>query len=401
MSYEFKLPSLGENIRSADVVNVLIKEGDVLKKNQAVLELETEKAVFELPASVAGTVKELHVKAGDKVQVGQLLMNLETSGDVDSVPEVISSAAQTSPSTQAAPAKVQRRGSVKASGASASPIVRRVARDLGVDLANVAVSEGEAAASLEDVAESFRQSASNASVPLPDFSKYGPIEKKPLNNLRKTAVEVLTRAWTQIPHVTQMDEADITILEAWRKKNAKKFEAEGVKLTLSAILLKFIADLLPQFPNFNASLDLQSEEIIYKKYIHLGVAVDTERGLMVPVIRDVNLNSLTQIAFELKDVSERARTKKLKPDEMQGASFTLTNLGSLGGTHFTPIINWPEVAVLGIGKSSLQPQWNGQTFEPRLKMPLSLSYDHRVIDGADGVRFLRALIEKLEKNDFK
>lgn len=401
MLYEFKLPSLGENIRSADIVKVLVKEGDFLKKNQALLELETEKAVFELPASVEGLVKELLVKAGDKIQVGQLLMKLETTGEVEPAAETVSTAAQASAHSKSIPAKQVQRSSVKGSGASASPIVRRVARDLGVDLEKVAVSETEGSASIEDVAEAFRQSASHASALLPDFSKYGPIEKKPLNNLRKTAVEVLTRAWSQIPHVTQMDEADITTLEAWRKKNAKKFEAEGVKLTLSAILLKFIADLLPQFPNFNASLDLQSEEIIYKKYIHLGVAVDTERGLMVPVIRDVNLNSLTQIAFELKDVSERARSKKLKPDEMQGASFTLTNLGSLGGTHFTPIINWPEVAVLGIGKSSLQPQWNGQTFEPRLKMPLSLSYDHRVIDGADGVRFLRALIEKLEKNDFK
>lgn len=385
MAYDFKLPALGENIKSADIVNILVKEGDSLKKGQSVLELETEKAVFELPAPVDGVVKSIAVKAGDKLQVGQSLMSLEGAGAVsESVEE---KAAPTA--TIAAP---KAKASRSVSSSAASPLVRRVARDLDVNLDEVAGHE------LEDVAEAFRQRAGSARLaPLPDFSKYGPLEKKPLSNLRKTAVEVLSRAWSQIPHVTQMDEADITALEAWRKQNAKKFQAEGAKLTLSAILLKFIADLLPQFPQFNASLDLANEEIIYKKYIHLGIAVDTERGLMVPVIRDVNLNSLVQIALELKDVSERAKNKKLKPDEMQGASFTLTNLGSLGGTHFTPIINWPEVAVLGLGKSSIQAQWNGQSFEPRLKMPLSLSYDHRVIDGADGVRFLRALIDKIEK----
>jgi len=370
MDYEFSLPSLGENIQSADVVSVHAKPGDLLKKDQPVLELETEKAVFELPAPVEGRVKEAFVKPGDKVKVGQVLMLLDAEAGA-AQPEKSLAPEKKPPSSGASPSK----GAVGIPYKS-SPSIRRLAREQGIDL------------------ESLGSQPSPA--PLPDFSAYGPIEKKPLSSLRKTAVEVLSRAWTEIPHVTQMDEADVTKLEAWRKAQGKAMQAQGAKLTMSAIVLKFIADLLPEFPSFNASLDVEAGEVIYKKYIHLGVAVDTERGLMVPVIRDVNLNSLAQIAIELRDLSERARNKKLKPDEMQGAGFTLTNLGSLGGTHFTPIIHWPEVAVLGMGRSSLRPVWNGQSFEPRLMLPLSLSYDHRLIDGADGIRFLRALIQKLE-----
>lgn len=370
MDYEFSLPSLGENIQSADVVSVHAKPGDLLKKDQPVLELETEKAVFELPAPVEGRVKEAFVKPGDKVKVGQVLMLLDAEAGA-AQPEKRLAQEKKPSSSGASPSK----GAVGIPYKS-SPSIRRLAREQGIDL------------------ESLGPQPSSA--PLPDFSAYGPIEKKPLSSLRKTAVEVLSRAWTEIPHVTQMDEADVTKLEAWRKAQGKAMQAQGAKLTMSAIVLKFIADLLPEFPGFNASLDVEAGEVIYKKYIHLGVAVDTERGLMVPVIRDVNLNSLAQIAIELRDLSERARNKKLKPDEMQGAGFTLTNLGSLGGTHFTPIIHWPEVAVLGMGRSALRPVWNGQSFDPRLMLPLSLSYDHRLIDGADGIRFLRALIQKLE-----
>jgi len=236
-----------------------------------------------------------------------------------------------------------------------------------------------------------------AGVPLPDFSKWGNIERKPLSGIRRATAEQMARSWSTIPHVTQFDKADITELEKLRKQYGKQAEAAGAKLTVTAIILKVVAGALKKFPQFNSSLDMAGNEQIFKSYYHIGVAVDTERGLMVPVVRDVDKKNIVEIAVELNQIAERARSKKTTLDEMQGGTFTITNLGGIGGTSFTPIVNSPEVAILGLSRGGYEPFWNGQTFEPRLMLPLSLSYDHRVIDGADGARFLRWICNALEQ----
>ncbi len=286
--------------------------------------------------------------------------------------------------------------------APAAPSVRRLARELGIDIARVNGSGPGGRVSVDDVQAYVRTALSSGgggvpAVPLPDFSRWGEVERKPMSNIRRKTAEHLGHAWNVIPHVTQHDKADVTAVEALRKQYAPQAEKAGGKLTMTAIALKIAAAALRKFPQFNASVDTSRNEIVFKSAVHIGVAVDTPRGLLVPVLRDVDRKGLIELSAELATLSEKARNGKLSLEEMQGGSFTITNLGGIGGTSFTPIVNWPEVAILGISRGSNEPVYNGQSFEPRLMLPLSLSYDHRVIDGADGARFLRWVADAFEQ----
>jgi pyruvate dehydrogenase E2 component (dihydrolipoamide acetyltransferase) len=447
---EFTLPELGENIAAGDVVRVLVHVGDTLQKDQPVLELETDKATIEVPSSVAGLVKELRVKSGDKVKVGQAILVVDESAagapapahdaapeprrvDDEAVAEGGMAVEVASPPGSEARARDEREQGLghvhhdyepavpaarrvvdigtgrpvpaPAGPVAAAPSTRRTARELGVDIGQVQGSGPGGRISMDDVKTYARSVittgggafAAAQAGPLPDFSKWGEVERQPMRAVRRKTAEHMALAWATIPHVTQGDKADITNLEELRKKYSKRVEAGGGKLTVTAILLKVVATALKVFPQFNASVDVPNEQLVLKKYVHVGVAVDTEFGLLVPVIRDVDRKNVVEIAADLASVAEKAKARKLTPDEMQGGSFTISNLGGIGGTYFTPIVNTPEVAILGVSRSVTEPVWVDGEFEPRLMMPLSLSYDHRVIDGADGIRFLRWIVEALEQ----
>jgi pyruvate dehydrogenase E2 component (dihydrolipoamide acetyltransferase) len=468
MSTDFKLPELGENVTAGDVVRVLVSAGDTIAKDQPLLELETDKATIEVPSSVSGTVKEIKIKKGERVKVGQVVLTVDdgaTAGNGKG-PKPASAAADTpkpqptgapedgglsqeapeagpttaatppaSPQAEAAPEPKPKRGEVvdisraarsapapapapvesapAGPVAPAAPSVRRLARELGVDIQRVSGSGPAGRISADDVQAFVRNvmsggggSAGAAAAPLPDFSgaaklpdfeKWGEIERKPMSNIRRKTAEHLSHAWNTIPHVTQHDKADITSLEALRKQYGPEAEKAGGKLTMTVIALKIVAAALRKFPQFNASLDSSRNELVYKKFVNVGVAADTERGLLVPVLRDVDRKGVLQLAAELGAASEKARAGKLSLDDMQGAGFTITNLGGIGGTSFTPIVNWPEVAILGISRGAHEPVYVNGQFEPRLMLPLSLSYDHRVIDGADAARFLRWVVEAFEQ----
>lgn len=426
---EFHLPDLGENIESADVVNVLVKPGDYIEKDQGIIEIETDKATIEVPSSVSGNVIEVLVKAGDKAKVGQTIVKIE-SGEIEKesvtdVPEVQKPEPTPSPKQEekiAEPLKQEAKGElpklqamefdeqppILKGAAPAAPSVRRLAREIGVDINKVPGTGPGGRITMDDVkAYSKKLHESRAeggfvsgikSEALPDFSKFGEIKKVEMSNIRKKTAEHLSYAWATIPHVTQFDKADITNLEKARKELSKNLEKSGTKLTVTAILVKIIVEALKKYPQFNSSIDMEKKEVIYKNYFNIGIAVDTEHGLIVPVIKDADRKSLTQISIEMNSLAEKARAKKIALDDLQGGCFTITNLGGIGGTYFTPIVNSPEVAILGVSRSSYEPVWNGYgVFEPRLMLPLSLSYDHRIIDGADAIRFLRFVVEALEQ----
>ena len=469
---DFKLPELGENVASGDVLRILVKPGDAVEKDQPVLELETDKATIEVPSSVAGKVTEIKVKPGEKVSVGQVILTVDQNGAGASAPEP---KAKESEAKEAAPpaatpvsggavgANTQEKvaespgleqhveGEKRPTGdkpgvkqaaddssardrkvvdinrgarpaaepaapdmpaAPAAPSVRRMARELGVDINQVAGSGSAGRVSVEDVKAHAKRLVSGAVSrsaeagpaaafvePLPDFTRWGDVDRQPLRAVRRKTAEHLSAAWTAIPHVTQHDLADITALEELRKRYAKDVEAAGGSLTVTAIAVKVIAAALKVFPQFNSSIDLAAGELIYKKYTHIGIAVDTDRGLLVPVIKDADAKNITQISVELSQLSEKARSRKIALDEMQGGCFSISNLGGIGGSFFTPIVNTPEVAILGISRAKMEPVYDkasGQ-FVPRLMLPLSLSYDHRVIDGADGARFLRWVVSAFEQ----
>ena len=439
MTTELKLPELGENIESRNVVKILVKPGDSIEKDQPVLELETDKATIEVPSSVTGVVKEIRVQEGGKASVGQVVLTVdspqeasaggpasgtsatpEPAAPVAPVPAAASPPASASQEKaapgvkDAAPESVSDVGhadeSVVALESShsgrvvaASPSVRRLAREIGVDIGQVTGTGSSGRISIADVKAHAKRmnegpsvSGGPAGVVLPDFSKWGEIERKPMSGIRLKTAQHMSTAWSNVPQVTQFDRADTTELEAHRKRFGEKAEAAGGKLTVTAILLKVAASALKAFPQFNASVDMAASEIVYKKYIHVGVAVDTDRGLLVPVIRDVGEKNILQISIELAQVAEKARNKKLTLDEMQGGTFTITNLGGIGGTNFSPIVNFPEVAILGVSRGGVEPVYRNGKFEPRTLLPLSLSYDHRVIDGADAARFLRWVCEALQ-----
>jgi pyruvate dehydrogenase E2 component (dihydrolipoamide acetyltransferase) len=437
---EFKLPELGENIAQGDVTRVMVQVGDVISRDQPVLELETDKATIEVPSSVAGTVKEIKVKAGDKVAVGAVVLLTDDTGNGASAPKKAEKPAEpeakAEPEPEPEPAKAEEpkpekvismpRPAAKADAppgekakavgkavggpaAPAAPSVRRLAREIGVDINEVQGSGANGRIAESDVKEHARRILTSvgsarpagggapSAIPLPDFSKWGDIERQPMSNIRRKTSEHLSHAWNTIPHVTQFDKADITPMEDLRAKFRKQVEAAGGNLTVTAVLVKVLSAAVKQFPQFNASVDTASGEIIYKKYVNVGVAVDTDRGLLVPVIRNVDQKNIQQIAIEMNELSEKARSKKLSLEEMSGGGITVSNLGGIGGTYFTPIVNWPEVAILGVSRGIVEPVWKNNSWEPRQLLPLSLSYDHRVIDGADAMRFLRWVVQAIEQ----
>ncbi len=416
MTTEFKLPNLGENIESGDVLKVLVSAGDKIEKEQTVIELETDKAAIEVPSPVSGIVSAVHIHVGEKAAVGQLILTVETDGAAeDAVPSGPPEAPPPPPppeAEEASPAPPEAPAEAPAPpddgegvSVAATPSVRRQAREIGVDLQTVKGTRRGGRISVADVkahAKSALQGRGAAPagvaalVPLPDFTKWGKVERRPMSGVRRATAAHLSRAWATIPHVTQCDKADITALEKLRKRYGKKAEAAGGKLTVTAIILKLLASALKVYPQFNASVDAANEEVIYKEYVHIGVAVDTERGLLVPVIRDVDRKNIIRLSVELSEAAGKAREGKLSIDEMRGGSMTITNLGGIGGTHFTPIINAPEVAILGVSRGGVEPVHIDGEFQPRVMLPLSLSYDHRLIDGADAARFLRWLAEALE-----
>ncbi|BCP97090.1 dihydrolipoamide acetyltransferase component of pyruvate dehydrogenase complex [Thermus thermophilus] len=411
---EVKLPELGDNVTQATVVGVLVKEGDRVEPGQPLLELETDKAVVEVPAEAGGVVKRVLVKVGDEVRPGQPFLELaEAEGGAEAPPlkaeerpEAAAPKAEEAPrpAPKEAPPAPQEAPSERRL-IPAAPSIRRLARELGVDLTRLRGTGLAGRITEEDVrraaglGETAPAALPAAPAPrLPDFTKWGPVRREPMSGVRKATVRSMSQAWAQVPMVTHFDEADVTELEALRKQYAKKAEEKGFRLTLTAFLLKALALTLKAFPKFNASLDVEAQEIVYKDYIHIGVAVDTPHGLLVPVIRDVDRKGVLRLAEELQEISQRARERKLSPEEMQGATFSLSNLGGIGGTGFTPIVNWPEVAILGVSRSQMKPLWDPgkEAFVPRLVMPFSLTYDHRLIDGADAARFCRHLAGILE-----
>ncbi|CAN5117223.1 dihydrolipoyllysine-residue acetyltransferase [soil metagenome] len=411
---EFKLPALGEGIEAATVVGVLVKVGDTVAKDQNVLAVETDKAAVEVPIDFAGTVTAISVKPGEKIPVGETLMTL-TSSAVAAAPKATATPAApvSAPLATAAPKTVipvVNSDLSKKDYTPAGPATRRLARELGVALGEIKASGRSGRVTLEDVKSFVRDERTKvkqgggvpggltvansfATPPLPDFAKYGEIEKKTVSGIRKKIAENLTIAWRTMPMVTQNDLADITDLEAGRKRIVESLPKGAAKITWTVLAVKAVVAALKEFPNFNASFDMNAGEVIVKKYYHIGIAVDTERGLVVPVIKDADKKSIRDIAVEVASLAEKARSGKLAIDDMRGGTFTITNLGGIGGTSFTPIVNYPEVAILGMCKSALQPVVKDGKIEPRLMLPLSLSYDHRVIDGADGARFTSRLAQ--------
>lgn len=435
MAIEFKLPEVSDGVKTVDIAEIKVKPGDVITAGQVVMDLETEKAVVELECPHAGTVAKVHVSAGQSVAIGSPLLSIEAGaavGHVASEPAAATPAAAskpaappvakptatlpptapaTQPSTPATSLNPQPSTLSPPSDrppAPAGPATRRLARDLGVDLHQVTGTGPGGRITQEDVQNYVKNilegraaapSGGVVSTPqLPDFSQFGPIDRQPQNKLGKVAATNLTLSWQTIPHVTQHDLIDITELEAARKRFGESLGKNKPKVTMTAIVMKALIPVLKAFPHVNASYDAAKGEIIYKQYYHIGCAVDTPNGLLVPVVRDCDKKTIVQIAGELADLATRARERKLKPEEMTGATFTVTNLGGIGGTAFTPIVNWPEVAILGLSRSRTELKLHGGAVVERLMLPLSLSYDHRVINGADGARFIAKLGSML--NDF-
>lgn len=427
MATNLILPELGENIETGVVAKIFVEVGDHVDVDQPIIEIETDKAVVEVPSDRAGIVSAIFVAQGDEIKIGQKIIAIEPDSKSDRSDEEVQDAPteQTNESTKldvsdtkerVTEPEGERKDEQKASPivekeevAPAAPSVRRFAREIGVDINAVSGTGPGARISLEDVKKYARSHQSQGKEspgtlrpmegePLPDFSKWGEIQKEPMSMIRKITATHLGRTWSNVPQVTQFDQADMKDLEKFRKKYGSKVQEAGGKLTVTAILMKIVAGALKVFPQFNAAVDMAHEEIIYKKYYHIGVAVDTERGLLVPVVRDVDQLSLIDISVALAQMAEKARNGKLTPDEMKGGNFTISNLGGIGGTAFTPIVNAPEVAILGISRSFWQPKYiPGEQPEPRLMLPLALTYDHRVIDGAQGARFLRWIVDAIEQ----
>lgn len=460
MTREIKLPEIASNIDHATVLALLVSVGDKVEKDQNIIEMESDKATFELPTNYAGTVKEIKVGEGDDVKVGQVVMILETEDEEPGEPQQEEQAndesqqkqqqakEHTAEAEKEKPEKkeedkkeeskpqqseetthqkpeaekqddpeqgqvkdkkqdkpdVEEQDNEEHKEVAASPSIRRLARELGVNIYRVEgtgpyeriTSEDVKAYAKDMVKKSGGSAAEQEDYEMPDFSSFGQVERKPLDSIRQKIATAMSASWQNIPHVFHFDKADVTQLEAFRKKYSKHVESQGAKLTVTAILLKVLSKALEAFPKFNASLDMANAEIIYKKYYNIGVAVDTDRGLLVPVIRNVNNKSIVSLSKELGELAEKARNKKIMPDDMQGGNMAISNLGGIGGTNFTPIIYRPNVAILGVSRTTTEPVFIDGEFKPRMILPLSLSYDHRLIDGAEAARFLRWICEALE-----
>ncbi len=411
---DVKLPPLGEGADSGNVVGIFVKEGDTVKKDQVVLELESEKAVASIPTPSAGKVTKLYVKEGDKVSVGQLILSL-TEVDAALAEKTQKKVEQKIqelelPETKEEPTRETSIPVIPGVPPPASPSVRKMARELGIDLTKVKGSQRGGRILLDDLRAYIQRLQQNAIAPKAapgkaelkpasesiDFSKWGPVTKKPLTALRKTIVQRMSESWSAVPRVTQFDEADITAIMELRKKYAEQYKKQGTHLTLTPLVMKACVTALKKHPNFNASLDESAGEIIFKEYYHLGIAVDTEAGLMVPVIRDVDKKNLLQLSKELDALAKKAKDRKVSLDELKGGTFTISNQGGIGGGHFTPIVNTPEVAILGVGRGTWKPVVREKKIESRMILPVALSYDHRLVDGANAVRFLLDIIQALQ-----
>jgi pyruvate dehydrogenase E2 component (dihydrolipoamide acetyltransferase) len=445
---DVKLPKLGEGADSGVVVSILVKPGDQVEEGQTILEMENEKAVAPIPATASGTIDKIRVKEGDTVSVGQVLLTLsdqkpasgktadrttrekpETTekaegpeaddepeetgteeGEPESKPEPEEKTSSRPRVTERAPSSSEQAWlEAPVAKVAASPTIRKLGRELGLDLARIRGTERGGRIGMADVRsyiESLQQEVfrprpasgkkQEVAVESIDFSKWGEVKRQPLSQLRKTIATRMAQNWSTIPHVTQFDEADVTELMALRKKHAPKYEAKGVRLTLTGFLFKAVAATLGNHSVFNSSLDEATGELVLKQYRHIGLAVDTEAGLIVPVLRDVDRKSLLDVSREIEELAAKARDRKLSREELQGGSFTISNQGGIGGAHFTPIINKPEVAILGLGRGALKPVVRDKAIEPRLLLPLALSYDHRVIDGGAAARFIVDLVKAIE-----
>lgn len=425
MSKSFKLPDLGEGIHEGEVLAVLVTIGQEISEGDIILEVETDKAAVEIPSPYTGTVNEIFVKPGDVVKVGDVMMTFSNGAEA-AVEETAENPKEIAPAPNPVEATVVEVSPRKAGPVPASPATRRVARELGVNLHQVPPTGPAGLVTAEDVRAFAKQyqaeiaateepptraavsadvHPSAISIPaLPDFTRWGPVERVPFRSIRRATAKQMSLAWSQIPHVTSQDTIDITRLEAFRQKHKAEIEAIGGKLTLTVFALKAVATALKTYPNFNATLDTKSSEIIIKQYYHIGVAVNTDNGLIVPVVRDVDRKSIKELSIELNELAQRTRERKTKLDELQGGTFTISNAGAMGGGFFSPIINYPEVAILGMGQGRLQPAVmrkgdEGHEIAPRLIMPIVLCIDHRVLDGADAIRFLRVIIDSLEDPD--
>jgi len=426
---EVRLPEVGEGIESGTVVSVLVKPGDRIHKDQPLVELETDKAVVEVPSTTSGVVKQVNVKVGDEAPIGAVLVVVDEGGasepaKAEAEPAEAQPAevepAQAEPVEAQAPAAPQpqaekpaARGAPAPAASSedegrrlvpAAPSVRRLARELGVDIRSVQGSGILGRISADDVRRAAAAPAGPAAAavpaapPLPDFTRWGEVERVPMSGVRKATLRSMTTAWSTVPMVTHFDRADVTELERFRKRHQKEADKVGAKLTPTAILLKVVAVALRRFPDFNASIDVEKLEVVRKRYVNVGVAVDTDAGLLVPVVRDADRKGVIELAKELGDLAAKARERKLSLEDMQGGNFSISNLGGIGGTGFTPIVNPPDVAILGVSRAAVEPVWDEEAgqFVPRTIMPLALTYDHRLIDGAEAARFLRWVCTALE-----
>jgi|SRR6266850_1080503 len=423
---DVKLPNLGEGAESGTVVSILVKEGDQITTGQTILELENEKAVAPIPSSAAGTVSKIRVKEGEKLSVGQVILTVEggpqqssgakaAAGPKERAPSrpepeaPEQDAAEPEPESQEEPEHIE-----DGLAPAASPSLRKIARELGIDLRRVRGSERGGRIVMADVRAYIQRlqklgsqpKAAGAAAPRPsapaqvfDFSKWGKISKQPLTSLRKTISQRMTESWTTIPHITQFDDADVTALMELRKKYAPVYEKKGARLTLTSFALKAVVAALKKHPIFNSSLDEAAGEIVQKEYFHIGLAVDTDHGLMVPVLRDVDKKSIFDLSKEVTDLAEKARQRKVSLDELKGSTFTISNQGGIGGAHFTPIINKPDVAILGLGRGVLKPVLKDNKVEPRTMLPIAVSYDHRLIDGGTAARFTVDLVQAFENFD--
>ncbi|NLF17087.1 MAG: biotin/lipoyl-binding protein [Lentisphaerae bacterium] len=441
VSRQFVVPELGEGVGSAVVGKVLVRQGDTVDVDQPVVELETDKAAAEVPCDIAGIVERVHVKEGDEVKVGQTLLTLSAAEDtreqrgepaappaaapererppaagrpdaseVRGRPDASDASDVSALSGQPAPARTHAPETARRPGAApAAPSVRRFAREIGVTIDEVSGRDRHGRISMDDVKRHAQSLLSGlrktpppeidltGTDPLPDFAKWGAVRRESMSMIRRTTAEQLTRCWKHVAHVTHFDRADVTELEELRKRYADRAAKAGGKLTMAVMVVKVAASALKVFPKFNASIDMDALEIVYKDYINIGIAVATDRGLLVPVLRDVDKKNMVEIAADVSKIAERTRDGSIRLDELRGATFTVTNLGNIGGTHFTPIVNWPEVAILGMGRAHVEPGFENGVCTPRVFLPLSLSYDHRLIDGAEAARFLRWIAEAIEE----
>ena len=425
-----KLPEIGENVESGIVVAVHVKEGDSIAVDDTVIELETDKALVEIPSPFNGRITEVLAEAGAQMNVGDVIARVETEArnetegqdrpsesDEDTVeagapdempekPETDEKKEAAAPTTETASAEKESKDNRPPP--AAAPSIRRLARELGVDIYHVEGTGPGGRISEADVKTHVRRSLPERSdapgtVPapqtadLPDFSRWGDVDMEKMDTVRRLTANSTAASWATVPHVTQFDEADISDVAAFIDKKGRATANDGTKITITAVIARICASALQRFPQFNASVDMDNQRIVFKRDVHIGIAADTPRGLLVPVIRNADRKGILALAGAIADLAKRARSKKIKPDELEGGTFTISNQGGIGGVGFTPIVLWPQVAILGISRSAVKPVWDGETFVPRTMLPLSLSYDHRIIDGADAARFLRWICEGLEQ----